>query len=603
LEEAMGVQQLISTLRTLPSAMEIPRLIEAGHLRVKFVGERGGDGPLTWGQINTLRWSSDTGQYYRMIEWVFELPREATLDDIAAALSTVMARHESLRTTYPAGDSGPIQRVAQSGELAVEVYDIEGEPRQDSTVATELVRRLRAAEFDLSAQLPLRVAVARSGGTPRTVVVVYSHVAVDFASMAVVGAQFTALVGNPISAEGYPPAHQPLDQAAAERSEAGRRRAQAAARYWEGQLRRKPQCLYAVPPDDLDHGADEPLSGWLWSRAAALALSPVEARIGASRQMIVLAALCAVIAWRTRQDECVLLTRTSNRYQRRLREYVGSLAHDTPMSVETDARGFDELVRRAGSATLRAARNGLVDEADVLAVAAEVGHQRGVAYSRDCVFNDLTSAGPASSQQSPRGGSDADGSDAARALAQTTVRWAQLADVPHLLLFNLVQVEGELILGALTASTQRTPRSEIELILLGAERLLVAAAAGDIDLGRIGEITGIEPLDRGPGWVEVDSCWIELPEVQRLVEAALPASDARVFALPGEDGAAVLIAYLAGGGIASPAQAHSACMELLSGRYTAMAPGRYVICEQAPADLADQAAWLAQVVLAEGSGR
>ena len=37
--------------------------------------------------------------------------------------------------------------------------------------------------------------------------------------MAVVGAQFTVLAGDPTSREAGPPGHQPLDQAAAERSE------------------------------------------------------------------------------------------------------------------------------------------------------------------------------------------------------------------------------------------------------------------------------------------------------------------------------------------------------------------------------------------------
>jgi hypothetical protein len=579
--------------------MKIPSLIPAGQLQVKFTGERGGEGPLTWGQSNTLRWSSDKEQYYRMIEWIADLPAGTTLDDIAAAFSTLMARHESLRTMYP-GERGQIQRVAQSGELAIDLYEIDGEPGDCSMVATDLVRRLRAVEFDLSAELPLRVAVATTGGVARVVAIVYSHVAADFASMAVVGAQFTVLAGDPTSREAGPPGHQPLDQAAAERSERGRRRAQAAMRYWESQIWHKPQCLYAVPPDELDHHGG-PLSGWLWSRAAAMALARIAARTGASRQMVVLAALCAVIARRTAQSRCVFLTRTSNRYERRLREYVGSLAHDTLVAVDTRVHGFDELVRQAGTGTLRAATNGLIGEADVLRAVAEIDHHRGVAYSRDCVFNDLSSADPARAHLVT---APADPAGIEHALAQTTLRWVNWAEVPQLLLFNLVQVDGELILGALTASTRRMPRREIELLLRGTERLLVAAAAADIGLNRVGEITGIEQVHRGPGWFEVGSCWIELPEVQRLVNAALRVQAARVFALPdGRGSAATLVAYLAGETIRTPEQAHAACMEMLPGRYTAIAPGRYVICEQSPDDPSDLAGWLSQTVLAEGSGR
>lgn len=593
----MGVQELLHTLRTLSMTAEMPRLIPVNQLQVNFAGERGGEGPLTFGQSNTLRWASAKDQYYRMIEWVLELPEGTTLDDVAAAFATLMTRHESLRTMYPA-DCGPVQRVAQSGTLAIDVYEVDGESGDGSMIATELVRRLRATEFDLATKPPLAVAVAVRAGVPVVAAIVYSHVAVDFASMAVIGAQFASLASNPPDQQAGPRGHQPLDQAVAERSARGEARSAAALRYWESQLRRKPQCLYAVPAGEP--GPDGQLSGWLWSRAAALALPAIAARTGASRQMIVLAALCAVLARRTGQRHCAFLTRTSNRYERRLREYVGSLAHDTLISVDTGVPDFAGLVRQAGTATLRAARNGLINEAEVLRVAAEVDHDRGISYARDCVFNDLSTAYSARSQPAAAA---PDPAGLARALEQTTVRWVNWAEVPQLLLFNLVQVDEELILGVLTASTQRIPRPEIELLLRGLELLLAAAASTDVDLDGIGEITGVEPVSRGPGWLQVDSCWIEVPQVQRLVDAAVGPAVARVFAVPDGPDRTTVVACLAGGSIRTPEQAHAACLRLLPGRHTAMAPGRYVICERPPADPGDLAAWLAGPALADGDGR
>ena len=74
------------------------------------------------------------------------------------------------------------------------------------------------------------------------------------------------------------------------------------------------------------------------------------------------------------------------------------------------------------------------------------------------------------------------------------------------------------------------------------------------------------------------------------------------------------MAYLAaGGGIDTPEKAHTACLTTLAGtrtleppdgiRYTAIAPSRYVICADAPADVRDMAAWQGQTVVAEGDGR
>jgi hypothetical protein len=191
----------------------------------------------------------------------------------------------------------------------------------------------------------------------------------------------------------------------------------------------------------------------------------------------------------------------------------------------------------------------------------------------------------------------------------------------------LAQVNGELIIGATARDANRVPLGELETLLRGTESLLIAAASGDIPLSRLGEITGVQPIARGPGWLRIGPSWIELAEVQRLVEDALPTA-AAAFVIPGTaaaEGPAAdippsqhsepeLVAYLAaGGGIATPEQAHLACMATLAGtrcmappdgiRYTAMAPARYVICARAPGDVRDLAGWQRQTVVAEGDGR
>jgi hypothetical protein len=50
-------------------------------------------------------------------------------------------------------------------------------------------------------------------------------------------------------------------------------------------------------------------------------------------------------------------------------------------------------------------------------------------------------------------------------------------------------------------------------------------------------------------------------------------------------------------------EAHAVCMTGLSGRYNTMAPGHYVLCDGVPDDSADESAWLALPVMAEGGGR
>lgn len=573
-----------------PVGMEL-----TARLPVRFAGHRGGDGPLTRGQASTLGWVTNTALYTRMVEWPLTIPAGTTVADIGAAVAVLMGRHESLRTTFPAVRP-PVQRVARSGTLAIDVYAASRAPSEPAVLNVALTRLLRSREFDLEADLPVRVAVATWHGAPLAASILYSHVAVDFASMALIGRQFTGLIGDTARRAGSvtpdrSPAHQPLDQAAYEQSALGTRRNAAALRGWETRLRIMPQCLYAVPADNAGPAGGE--SGWLWSRAAALALPHIAGRTRTSRQLVVFAALCTMLAWRTGHPGCVLPVSSSNRYQRHLSGYVGSLAQDCMMSVDTRGDSLDAVVRHASTAALRGKHNGLVDLIALDAVIERVEHDRGFKYERHCVFNDLslhlgdTDDGP----QAP-------GADPVR--GQTRFEVLPAPPIQEILLVLLQQVNGELILGGLTRDASLLPAGEIETMLRGVEALLVAGAAGDVDLGRLGEVTGVRPIERGPGWYRVDGSWIDLAAVQRLLADALPAP-ARAFETQGE-----LVAYLvAGENIGSAAQAHQACMTSLRQRprRTAIAPARYVICAGAPADPGALGSWRRLPVLSQGTGR
>jgi hypothetical protein len=579
------------------------RLELAESLRVPFAGRRGGDGPLTLGQRTTLLWVTNPAFYTRMIEWPLTVPPGTTSEDIAAAVAILLARYESLRTTFPAVEP-PVQRVARTGELVIDVYEAGGEATDSAVLAVRLIRLLRSREFDLTADLPVRMAIAARHGEPRAAVILYSHMVADFASMALIDREFTALVSDPGCRDAGPAAHQPLDQAADEQSARGARRNEAALRGWEAQLRTMPQCMYAVPLDTP--GPEGCGSGWLWSRAAAIALAHVAARTGVSRQVVVFAALCTMLAWRTGHTGCVLPVASTNRYQRHLRGYVGPLAQDCLISVDTRATGLDEVVRRAAAAAVRGYRNGLIEITMLNAVVDRVERDRGIVYGRHCVFNDLSvHLGDADDGSAPC----QDPGDAKLALTQT--RFAALPSPPieEILMFLLQQVSEELILGGLTRDASLLPAAEIELLLRGTEALVVAAAPGDVDLDRLAEITGVRPVERGVDWQRLDGGWVSLDAIRRLLADALP-GPAAAFAVRDRDDL-TLVAYLAGnGGAASPAQAHQACMKALRepdsagrGRHSAMAPSRYVICAGPPADPDDLASWQRQPVIASGDGR
>lgn len=591
------------------------------RVQAKFSGERGGEGPLTLGQLNTLDWIGDnTRDYFGVSELVLTLPDETTIDDIAEAFGILLARHESLRTSFII-DGDPRQKVVQSGALPIDVYAIPEHvtdvtldvgvpyavdalaPNDASNPAAALLTTMRTTPFNLTDDLLIRVSIATRSGRPVAGAVVCSHMIADVGAMMVIGRQFTELVSDPANREVGPATHQPLDQAEAERSERGRRQAEATLRYWENNLRWMPHSMFGIPPDEPGPGG--PMSGWLHSPALALALPHVVARTGASAPMAITAALSAVLAHRTGNRTSIFRFISNNRVGRRLHDYVGTIAQESLLVVETDADTFDELSRRCGTASFKAGMYGAFETSRLIALAKSLEHERGIRFHRDAVLNNLTTYLIAGAVPDSARTPSSSPADAAAALPQTNIAWWEPTTFNSVLVeFQVVQTGSWISLGLWTGDTRLIPKTEIEALLRGVDRLLVAAAAADVALDRLTEITGLSPVRRGPDWLHIDACWIELSQTQKLLEDALGATRCRVFALAEPAGRHRLVAYLVPGPtVRTPQQAHAACMATLTSRFTAMAPAHYVICERAPDDPSDLSAWQRQPVLAQGDGR
>jgi hypothetical protein len=185
------------------------------------------------------------------------------------------------------------------------------------------------------------------------------------------------------------------------------------------------------------------------------------------------------------------------------------------------------------------------------------------------------------------------------ALARTELRWRPMPGNETPIRFTLNQIDGCLRLDMWSTDTGLVPRAELESVLLAAERLLAAAAHGDVPADQMPEIIGLEPIACTPDRILVDSCWVGVADVQRLVDEAVAPAVTRVFA--SADGRP-LVAYLAATDtVRTPEQAHDRCIAALAHHPTAITPRHYVICRTAPSDPSDPAAWPAP--LTAGTGR
>jgi hypothetical protein len=359
--------------------------------------------------------------------------------------------------------------------------------------------------------------------------------------------------------------------------------------------------VYSVPPI-AEPGP--PLGGWLFSPAVFQALSRIEARTGTGASLVITAALAAVLALRTDTPRFGFRLIGNNRIGAQLHDYVGTIAQDCLVLVDAAVPTFDDLVRQCTTAILRASKLGPYDTIGLIAACKAIERERGILMHRDAVLNDL-SKHRLDTEHTP---SD----DVAVALAQimtapeSVMHWWQPPVHQDILTeFRVFQFDRITALGLWTWDTSRLPAPEIEAVLRGTERLILAAAQGIVDMATLSEVTGLVPVVRDPAsWLRLDSCWVDRAEVQRLLDDALAPSAALSHVEAGADGQPRLIAYLAAGdGIRTPDQAHTACLGALSRRYTAMTPRWYVICDGAPDDPLDLAGWQRRPVLVAGDGR
>lgn len=563
---------------------------------IRFTGVPEREGSLTLGQINIFEWlervsdSSTTN-----CGWQLDLPQYASVTDITETLSVLVQRYESLRTIYPGGKPAT-QRVLGSGVLNLEVYSVdecyerEKEEPNSATLIGELAQRLRGHQFDHAACLPLRVAVALKSGYVVAGYIMYSHLAVDFWSMEVVGKEFAEMVRKPSLRLLGPPSYQPLDQAQVECSPRERRRAAIALGYLASQLRLMPK--FALPEIDSN---GQPYAVELASKASAMAMHNIALRTRMTRPAILLAAICVVLSEYTGFKRLIFPIVSGNRLEARLGNYVGTLAQSTLFALNVDGESFDELIRQAYMATIVANRHGYYDVYRRLEITREIESERGTLFTFEPLFNCITSS--SGFAQGKVMASD----EIRSAVARTRLRKVEMHSISALLRFDALSLDELLNLRLWAGDASRIKSQVIESLLLGVERLLVSASSSDIDAARMRHVAEIEQAAHGSDWMLIDSCWITMTEVQHVLDDAFGGGSAQA-AIDMNDNR--IVAYIvARSGICRPEDAHIRCLKSLSGRTGAMTPHYYIICNRAPEDPTDVEGWKYQHVLAQGTGR
>ncbi|TXD00136.1 condensation domain-containing protein [Streptomyces sp. ISID311] len=297
------------------------------------------------------RLGRDSGSY--SVPFATRLRGPLDLDALAAALTSLVRRHEILRTRYGQQDGEPYQEVLPAPEaLALRVVET------DEEGAPALLSEEAHRPFDLAAGPVPRALVLRHGPQDHTVLLTFHHIAIDGPSLETVAGELSVLYAAAAegSAAGLPsPPPQYADFA---------RREQAAADRLAQGLSHWAERLDGASPLPLPRPAQPPAD--TGARPAGTRTVPLDPQVPAALRAlgqehratlftVALAGAFAALHRFTGRDDLVIGVAGTHRQGADMRGLVGLCVNTLPVRVNTAGDpSFTALVARVRDALLDA---------------------------------------------------------------------------------------------------------------------------------------------------------------------------------------------------------------------------------------------------------
>jgi amino acid adenylation domain-containing protein len=247
---------------------------------------------------------------------------------LGAALTTVVARHEALRTTLPERDGGPVQQIAAPAPVELAVHDVPGDdPDARHTRGVALAREFALAPFDLAAGPLWRAAVYRTGEQDHLFVFSVHHAVFDGMSVGVFAGELSRLyeagrAGVPADLSELP--IQYADYSMWQRDWLAGDRRERLVSYWREQLADVP--LLEVPADrprpaKLSYAGDiaqQPIP-----QSTVDAVHTIAREMGVTPYVVYLSTLFLLLQRHTGQDDLVVGASTAGRSRPELEALIG----------------------------------------------------------------------------------------------------------------------------------------------------------------------------------------------------------------------------------------------------------------------------------------
>jgi amino acid adenylation domain-containing protein len=292
---------------------------------------------------------------------ILRLKGELNVDSLEQSINAIIARHESLRTTFKEVDGEPVQIVSSVHEIKLGFADLKGLPESERE---DEARRLAVVEvrrpFDLGRDYPLRAVLVRIDDDEHWLLLTMHHIVSDGWSLGIFTRElsniYDALVTNQEISLSELPIQYP-DFAEWQREWLQGEVLEEHLDYWLKSLAGAPAMLKL--PTDRPRPAQQSFNGASVSRKLSpqlrRSLVELSQRQGATLFMTTLAAFQTLLYRYTGQEDIVVGTPIAGRNREEIEDLIGFFVNT--LALRTNVSGnptFRELLGRVKEVALGA---------------------------------------------------------------------------------------------------------------------------------------------------------------------------------------------------------------------------------------------------------